>query len=247
MGASATVVSANGEASFETWCKARDVYEANKGIRDDETMLALIIQAIGSTATIEPSIAVPALSDKVKADLWERNKRFLSSCGKYEKGGTGKDLQRANVLYNLGVDVNYADEDGWSALFHAAGEGNIEIVKWLTELEGITIDISDQDNCTPLWIACYNGRRDVASVLLRLGADETIQGKPEDQIVVTTPAMAARRNRQPGIADYVEAEAELRKIDPRRRQRELAREMSQDEFRASLRDHIGGEARVSAA
>ena len=46
MGGSASVT-ANGEAPFETWCLARDVYEANKELGlDDAATLASIVKAI---------------------------------------------------------------------------------------------------------------------------------------------------------------------------------------------------------
>jgi hypothetical protein len=44
-----------------------------------------------------------------------------------------------------------------------------------------TVDIPDCTGCTPLWVACFNNQRDVVNVLLRLGADTTIAGRPEGE------------------------------------------------------------------
>lgn len=81
------------------------------------------------------------------------------------------------INYTVGVDINFKDEDGWSALHHAAGEGHIKIVKWLVDsCEGIDVDVVALDNCTPLWFACYNNKRDVVEHLLLVGSDDTIRG-----------------------------------------------------------------------
>ncbi len=70
--------------------------------------------------------------------------------------------------------------------------------------------------------------------MLRFGADESIRGRPEGE-PVQTPAFAARRNGNPGIADLVDLEASLRALDPTRRSRQQALEMSLEEFRESHR------------
>ena len=105
------------------------------------------------------------------------------------------------------------------------------MVQWLVEDFHATVDLKAPDECTALWTACFNGHRDVVSYLLRIGADDTVQGKPPGYVFVCTlfslssyhvsfshlsvainfryrepvqsPAMAARRNRHPGIADFV--------------------------------------------
>jgi ankyrin repeat protein len=63
----------------------------------------------------------------------------------------------------------------------------LKIVEWLTGLideeranfvkgAGADVNYRNKENITPLWIACSNGRRDVAQFLLCIGADDTIIG-----------------------------------------------------------------------
>ncbi len=70
--------------------------------------------------------------------------------------------------------------------------------------------------------------------MLLIGADDTIKGEPVDE-PTTTPALAARRNRHPGLADLLDTERLLREQDPTRQLRQKSREMSADEFRNSIR------------
>jgi len=71
--------------------------------------------------------------------------------------------------------------------------------------------------------------------LILLGADDTVKGKPEGE-PITSPAMAARRNRKPGLADLLDTERELRSKDPNRILKQIAREMSVDDYRDSVRE-----------
>lgn len=177
---------------------------------------------------------MPTLTPEEFGERQQRNNEFLVACGKYHKGSSSGDLKRAQTLFNRGVDVDFLDGDGWSALFYAAGEGHLRLVQWLVEDWGATVDLRAPDNCTPLWTACFNGKRDVVSYLLRVGADDTIVGTPPGE-PAQSPALAARRNRNPGIADFVDFEAELRRGDPSRRPRQVARQMTKEEFRESMR------------
>ena len=148
----------------------------------------------------------PNLSPEEFGARQERNAEFLVACGKYHKGSSDGDLKRACILFDRGIDVDYVDSDGWSALFYASGEGHLKLVQWLVEDWDATVDLQAPDDCTPLWTASFNGHRDVVSLLLRLGADVAIVGKPVDE-PVQSPALAARRNRHPGIGDLIDFEA----------------------------------------
>ena len=75
-------------------------------------------------------------------------------------------------------DFNAVDSDGWSCLHHASGSGSLPLVKYLTSLQlntgeygntityYINIDLQATDKCTPLWIAAFNGHRDIVQVTL---------------------------------------------------------------------------------
>jgi hypothetical protein len=95
-----------------------------------------------------------------------RNSKFIAACGAHDKDtGTPKaNLAQAQTLFNQGVDVDFQDADMWTALFHASGEGHLHVVEWLIEKCNATVDMKDGEGCTPLWVACFNGRRNVVQV-----------------------------------------------------------------------------------
>ena len=169
----------------------------------------------------------------------ERCTNFLMACGKYDKVSRSAraNLGRARVLFSefeSSASVNFADEDGWSAAHHACGEGHLAVLEFLTESTPININLVDSSGCTPLWYAAFNDKRECVKHLLRFGADESIKGQPVGEPLVS-PALAARRNRHPGLGDLIDAEAELRKADPERIVKQRSGEMSVEEFRESLR------------
>ena len=70
--------------------------------------------------------------------------------------------------------------------------------------------------------------------LLIAGADDTVKGQPEGE-PSSTPSLAARRNRHPGLSDFLDAERSLREEDPTRWERQKAHELTVEEFRESIR------------
>jgi hypothetical protein len=212
--------------NVDTFKTLKEAYENGKVNEIDDASILQQMQTI-------------ILSKHKEEDPSERKKRnqdWLCACGKYEKGGKGPSLDRAQQLYSEGIDIDFVDEDGCSALAHACGEGQLKICRFLVEecIPGPNIDLQAVDNCTPLWTACFNGHTDVVHFLLLVGADERFKGEPEG-VPVSSPALAARRNGQPGIADLLDLEAELRTNDPTRRERLKNREMTNEEYKASLR------------
>ena len=94
-----------------------------------------------------------------------KNADFLVACGAFHKGAAKPNLSLAQSLFLQGIDINWLDQDDWSALFHASGEGHLKIVEWLVQECSANVNLcSSAENCTALWVACYNGRRDVAQV-----------------------------------------------------------------------------------
>ena len=53
----------------------------------------------------------------------------------------------------------------WSALFHACGEGHVDVVEWLTEECTANVELKDPEGCTPLWVAAFNNRRNIVQVV----------------------------------------------------------------------------------
>ena len=95
----------------------------------------------------------------------KRNKDFFVACGAFHKGSVKANLSLAQSLFVQGIDINFVDQDGWCALMHACGEGHLKVVEWLLEECHAELDfITASDKCTPLWVSCYNGRRDIFQV-----------------------------------------------------------------------------------
>lgn len=111
------------------------------------------------------SIAVEK-SNPVDVDSNENVRVFLNACGAFFGGKSSVDLKKAQQMYDDGlVTANCVDSDGWCALHHGCGEGNLQVVKWITSsCPDVNINLATLEGCTPLWVASFNGRRDVVQV-----------------------------------------------------------------------------------
>ena len=169
----------------------------------------------------------------------ERDENFRIACGAFVKdkvkpGVRQKyDLDAAKRLVAEGADVDSRDGDGWSALHWAAAEGYLPVVKYLAAPGVADVDALDGEGCTPLWTASYNGEYQAALQLLASGAALEPKGKASGAAM--TASNAARSQRNPTIADAIDAEAELRRRDADRAGKLRGGDLDYDEFRASLR------------
>jgi ankyrin repeat protein len=85
------------------------------------------------------------------------------------------NLVAVRKLLDDGVDVNWKDEDGWTALMWAGGGwGHIEVVKLLLD-NGAQVNIQDNNGWTALMVASFNGNSECARLLLEKGADMSIK------------------------------------------------------------------------
>jgi ankyrin repeat protein len=73
------------------------------------------------------------------------------------------------LLQSDGIDINYIDDLGATALIHASSAGHENIVAELIKF-GANLDIENNNDCTALGIACLNGNLDIAKLLLKYGA-----------------------------------------------------------------------------
>ncbi|MDR2232309.1 MAG: ankyrin repeat domain-containing protein [Tannerella sp.] len=76
-------------------------------------------------------------------------------------------------LINWGIDLNYQDKQGYSALHFAVQENNLYIVDYLLKKE-VDFDIVDINGNTPLWRALFNQKKidnNIIISLLEAGAD----------------------------------------------------------------------------
>ncbi|KAG8189081.1 hypothetical protein JTE90_028629 [Oedothorax gibbosus] len=79
------------------------------------------------------------------------------------------------ILFAAGANVTSTDKDGLTALHCAASRGHTTCVETLVTLCGSRVDTGDALGCTPLFYAAAQGHADAAQVLLKYGADPSIQ------------------------------------------------------------------------
>ncbi|XP_059388147.1 caskin-2-like [Carassius carassius] len=75
------------------------------------------------------------------------------------------------------LNVNYQDQDGFSALHHAALTGTTDLLALLLEAQA-TVDIKDSNGMRPLHYAAWQGKADSVLMLLRAGA--SVNGASQD-------------------------------------------------------------------
>ena len=80
------------------------------------------------------------------------------------------DLDRVVELLDTGVDVDFRDEDGATALHYAAAFNRRKVAELLLE-RGAQIDARDADDRTPLHLSAFGGCADTTLLLLERGAD----------------------------------------------------------------------------
>ena len=114
-------------------------------------------------------------------DSW-RLVRDTSGWREYERAGYVKPYDKtagyniAKSLLNHGADPNIQDNDGNTALMHAANQGFSDIVKLLLE-GGADPDIQNRSGNTALMMASYQGHTEIVRLLLDHGADPNIKNR----------------------------------------------------------------------
>lgn len=103
-------------------------------------------------------------------DEYGRNS-FLNNLidGKLEK--IRKDIEH-------GINIDFQDDNGWTAFHFASQEGHIEVIKLLVE-KNANPNLHDIHGNGPLWTALMNskGKMDIVEILLDAGADAKHKNK----------------------------------------------------------------------
>lgn len=98
-----------------------------------------------------------------RAQQLARNKAFLKAVEEKQK-------PRAEMFFQQGVDVDFRDEEGFTALHHAAQAGSTLLVDWLVA-RGYDINAESEHRGTPLCLAAFRGSKEVVERLLSAAAD----------------------------------------------------------------------------
>lgn len=95
--------------------------------------------------------------------------------------------------------LNLQDEEGYTALHHAASRGHLRVVAKLLHLPNTKIDIPSKTQVTPLWLAAKHGHCDVVQVLAERQADFEVK----ESVMRRTPLMMAASNGHRAVVDYM--------------------------------------------
>ncbi|GAB4815982.1 hypothetical protein N2152v2_003028 [Parachlorella kessleri] len=76
---------------------------------------------------------------------------------------------KVEALVELGAELSFKDKKGLTALHYAAGNGRLDVVKFLWA-RGAEVDSESPDGCTPLHLAALRGHTGCVTFLLQKGA-----------------------------------------------------------------------------
>ncbi len=86
------------------------------------------------------------------------------------KAATGKDLKTIGLFLHCNINIDTCDERGWSPLFFASFNGNLELAKLFLEF-GANVNLRDNGGFSPLHWAAYNGHADLIKHFVTHNAD----------------------------------------------------------------------------
>mmetsp|Transcript_72174 Transcript_72174/g.145205 ORF Transcript_72174/g.145205 Transcript_72174/m.145205 type:complete len:287 (+) Transcript_72174:106-966(+) len=244
-----------------------DELKNSEGVVSKETLMSLTSSTIvdtmvenGNAAADEVAVVAPrgeiveaAAAEMrpsyVNAHDTSLDEEFRVACGK-----KGKSKSNASALHGLlgrGADLNAPDEDCWTGLLYASGEGLVDVLRYLLNgaawaAGGVDVDQVDDGGCSALWVACFNKQRGAATFLMSRGANMALLGKDGEKGKPMSAAMAARRQNNPGLADLVASEARLREADPSRQAKLKSGEMSEIVFYETLKAEEANQGPVGA-
>lgn len=96
-------------------------------------------------------------SDAILHDQ-QRNQAFLDSAAEGQ-------LQRLKYLWTPGIDIDYSDDNGFTALHHAVLSGFEDVVEYLWNL-GCNVNAQSLEHGTPVCLAALRGRERIVKYLV---------------------------------------------------------------------------------
>ncbi|XP_046369336.2 putative ankyrin repeat protein RF_0381 [Haliotis rufescens] len=109
----------------------------------------------------------------------EQNIVEINSKGKEDLTPAMKAARRGHrdifeLLVKKGANLALKDEWDFNILHHACDGGNADIVKYVFKQNSIDINTKKEDGRTPAMMAAYKGHKEVFDLLIRNGADITV-------------------------------------------------------------------------
>jgi ankyrin repeat protein len=103
------------------------------------------------------------------------------------------------LIIECGADVNQANGQGFTPLYRAAQEGQVEVVLSLVKEFDADVNQADHGGSTPLHVAAQNGRLDVVRALVKqLGAEVNTSDR-----YGRTPLMMASAGKQDKVIRWL--------------------------------------------
>ena len=108
---------------------------------------------------------------KEKEEVDFSKEKLNSDLLKYSKKGDKEKI--LELISNPNIDINYKNEEGWTALHFSCEEGNLKISEILIK-SNININSQNNERKTPLHISAFNGFFDISKLLVENGANLNI-------------------------------------------------------------------------
>jgi len=86
--------------------------------------------------------------------------------------GNTRELKRILTHYSQLIQINGFTADGQTALTQSCMDGNLEVIKVLLA-HGASLHLTNRDGFSPLHLACWRGKYDIMTYLLRSGSSST--------------------------------------------------------------------------
>ncbi|MFC1634443.1 ankyrin repeat domain-containing protein [Planctomycetota bacterium] len=110
------------------------------------------------------------------------------------------DKESIEKLFDLGVDIDYQDNSGLTALNHAVISGNVSVVQLLLE-HGAGVDVGDNAKRMPLHYAVVGEHKEIIAMLLKHGASVNVKDNAGRTPIHYAAGAAAPLNPQAGSID----------------------------------------------
>lgn len=119
-----------------------------------------------------------------------------------------EDVKRVSYLIEQGVDVDYQDYQGYTALHIAVFEDNVNVLKYLIAA-GADLDSRCEKNLTPLFYAVENRKENSSKLLLEAGANVRVKDKYDRSLLY----LASEWNNKKIVKMLIKRGADVNKAD----------------------------------